>query len=247
MLDILQPNYWFAAHLHVKFPAVIDHKTTNRRTKFLALDKCLPKRDFLQILEFPSARGNRILCYDEEWLAIVRSTYKFLSTEDKSVTMPSLNSQGIRYDYRPTEDEIQWIKKRMNETKNGFEIPENFVPTVNPYAPTQAPSEHKIYYITNPQTSNYLLRMSLPDKFADKFATSSSSTWSSTLIPSLFSSNSTTSQTTTMVSGKSGDSDSSSSSSSHHWRKKESSQKSSVPFSTPISNSISNPEEISLS
>ena len=65
----LRPSYWFSAHYHVKFPALIhhsksmsEHTVTAREgesekvgqqqeghTKFLALDKCLPRREYLQV------------------------------------------------------------------------------------------------------------------------------------------------------------------------------------------------------
>jgi lariat debranching enzyme len=41
LLRELQPDYWFAAHMHVKFPALVAH-SGGRATRFLALDKCLP-------------------------------------------------------------------------------------------------------------------------------------------------------------------------------------------------------------
>ncbi|TYJ44668.1 hypothetical protein E1A91_A03G241600v1 [Gossypium mustelinum] len=60
LLEKLRPSYWFSAHLHCKFTALVEHEEGGRVTKFLALDKCLPGRKFLQVQ------------YDEEWLAITR-------------------------------------------------------------------------------------------------------------------------------------------------------------------------------
>ena len=47
LLEKLKPSYWFSAHLHAKFSALYSHDKGH--TKFLALDKCLPKRRFLQV------------------------------------------------------------------------------------------------------------------------------------------------------------------------------------------------------
>ena len=65
LMHILQPSYWFSAHLHVcamvgsvigliafrqvKFPALVKHDRSERSTRFLALDKCLPHRDYMQV------------------------------------------------------------------------------------------------------------------------------------------------------------------------------------------------------
>ncbi|XP_078430470.1 debranching enzyme 1 isoform X2 [Wolffia australiana] len=76
LLNKLKPPYWFSAHLHCKFPAVIQHGEDGLVTKFLALDKCLPRRQFLQILDIGSDPGPHELLFDEEWLAI---THQFHS------------------------------------------------------------------------------------------------------------------------------------------------------------------------
>jgi lariat debranching enzyme len=84
VLRALKPAYWFSAHLHVKFAAIVDHSSDGsgeQTTKFLALDKCLPRRDYLQILEFPDVpESEKKLSYDPEWLAILKESLKYYST-----------------------------------------------------------------------------------------------------------------------------------------------------------------------
>ena len=46
VMEKLQPNYWFAAHIHVKFAAIYD------KTKFLSLDKPIREEDFVQIIPY---------------------------------------------------------------------------------------------------------------------------------------------------------------------------------------------------
>ncbi|CAD7947338.1 unnamed protein product [Amoebophrya sp. A25] len=50
VLDAVQPRFWFAAHHHVKFASLMKHESGGI-TRFLSLDKCLPGREFLQVLE----------------------------------------------------------------------------------------------------------------------------------------------------------------------------------------------------
>mmetsp|Transcript_13615 Transcript_13615/g.24422 ORF Transcript_13615/g.24422 Transcript_13615/m.24422 type:complete len:404 (+) Transcript_13615:91-1302(+) len=62
----LRPAYWFSAHLHVKYSAIIPHDQAKQRTgsngsettRFLALDKAQPRRHFLQLLSIESSRNS---------------------------------------------------------------------------------------------------------------------------------------------------------------------------------------------
>ncbi|KAK8282019.1 hypothetical protein V6Z12_D08G000100 [Gossypium hirsutum] len=90
LLKKLRPSYWFSAHLHCKFTALVEHEEGGRVTKFLALNKCLPGRKFLQVQ------------YDEEWLAITRKLNCL------SFDLPMRTKLDM-------QDCCQWVKSRMED------------------------------------------------------------------------------------------------------------------------------------
>ncbi|KAI8904460.1 Metallo-dependent phosphatase-like protein [Gorgonomyces haynaldii] len=79
LLDKLQPKYWFSAHLHCKFPALVKHQ--ERETRFLALDKCMPNKDFLQILDVDCESNGKGFQLDPEWLSILKTTNPHFSRQ----------------------------------------------------------------------------------------------------------------------------------------------------------------------
>lgn len=90
-MNHLKPDYWFAAHLHCKFAAFVPHSDT-QVTKFLALDKCLPKRRFLQVIDIPHDTSLNVeLQYDLEWLTILFLTNHLLNVKNTATYMPGPN------------------------------------------------------------------------------------------------------------------------------------------------------------
>ncbi|KAF8864869.1 putative lariat debranching enzyme [Acephala macrosclerotiorum] len=115
----------------------------NKTVRFLALDKCLPGRKFLQLLEVkphsepesstqptPTTRTKAKFEYDPEWLAITRVFAPDIILGKKNAKTP--DNRGEAY-YRPRiEKELEWINE--NVVKPGkLEIPENFVLTAPPF------------------------------------------------------------------------------------------------------------------
>ncbi|KAF2198597.1 DBR1-domain-containing protein [Delitschia confertaspora ATCC 74209] len=109
------------------FPADI----TNKTTRFLALDKCMPNRHFLQLLEIEPLHPAEFqrpvgLEYDKEWLAITRAFANDLQVGDPHAEVPA--DKGDAY-YRPLiEKEMEWVENNLVQTGK-MAIPEDFQQT----------------------------------------------------------------------------------------------------------------------
>ena len=129
ILHTLKPAHWFAAHLHVKFAAVVRHPsngTCDHHTKFLALDKPIPGRDFMQIFEIPTTE-DATLKYDAEWLPILCTFHAQLNLHRRPLPVPQVDAEcerSLACNLTRTHEILQ---------KNGKEIPLNFVPTAPVY------------------------------------------------------------------------------------------------------------------
>ncbi|EAW16266.1 RNA lariat debranching enzyme [Aspergillus fischeri NRRL 181] len=144
---------------------------TNKTTRFLALDKCEPKRHFLELLEIPivseqnGSQRARPFCleYDKEWLAITRVFADDLQLGDPAVQMQPDRGQAF---YKPLIEEAeQWVEE--NVVKAGkMMVPDNFTPTAPFFDPAvpittdELPPE-----FTNPQTAQFCELIGIENKF----------------------------------------------------------------------------------
>ncbi|GAQ88917.1 hypothetical protein KFL_004690090 [Klebsormidium nitens] len=151
LLHALQPTYWFAAHLHCKFAALVPHKN-GQSTRFLALDKPLPNHRFLQIIDVET-KGPLRFEYDPEWLAITRSydAHLPLSKAPFRPPRPPLDLTASR----------KWVERTL-ETR-GRTVPLNFEVT----APVHDPLNRSRHFgpaghLRNPQTEAFLRMLELP-------------------------------------------------------------------------------------
>lgn len=160
----------------------MEHPTeiVNKETSFLALDKCLPNRHFLQLLSVPtdaasttanldSARPLK-LEYDREWLSIARA---FASTEppafgDPNARVPPAKSQA---EYRDLITEHRaWIDSHLSESD--MVIPENFevIAPVYDGGHFQDAKYQQVREYPNPQTARFweLLQIDNPLEISEE-------------------------------------------------------------------------------
>lgn len=169
LLQTLRPPWWFAAHMHVRFKAVVEHPpppiltvdnpeeiaidfdddlevtpiprsnpdeimlddeevdvvappplpppTQAQTTTFLALDKCLPKRKFLEVVDIDTPEllipgQEPVFTYDLEWLAINRAFASWFSQTKHQRSFPGEGDAR-----KMVAKEMEWVKKNIGDKK----------------------------------------------------------------------------------------------------------------------------------
>ncbi|RMZ57531.1 hypothetical protein APUTEX25_001731 [Auxenochlorella protothecoides] len=193
LLHHLRPAYWFSAHLHTKFAALVRHaaepeqevpqkhppkgsspgtlkpRSSNAAprvrgrhpaTRFLSLDKCLPRRQFLQVLDFPEASGAHEFTYDAEWAAVLRATHELQNLAPAPTALP----RGPPAPVTPAEVASAEAALRAASPTGDLAVPTNFVATAPAHDPGRPGQRGRMPRAAprNPQTLEYLRRLGLP-------------------------------------------------------------------------------------
>eukprot|EP00760_Papus_ankaliazontas_P004524 PhM_4_TR11936/c0_g1_i1/m.75886/K18328/DBR1; lariat debranching enzyme len=159
LLGHAQPRYWFAGHLHAKFAAIVPHADTGVETRFLALDKPIPRRHFLQIMKIEPRGGSGDhtrpstlrLEYDPEWLAVVRLTH---------VVLPNAPFRSLGIHKADVLREMEWVSNNISREK--MFVPYNFEAEVPAGTVTSQRSSERFLSCDNPQTRAFLELLQLP-------------------------------------------------------------------------------------
>lgn len=149
--DETQPDLNAEVSSAVTTPPLTGAQEQSRYTHFLALDKCLPKRDFLQILSIPLPSTSDAFSYDPEWLAVTRALNPYLNSQ------PSVLASEEFQASLPARiaEERKWVEENI-VAKGKLLVPDNFATTAPIHTGNPKAYEDRLpESFVNPQTTAF--------------------------------------------------------------------------------------------
>lgn len=143
---------------------------TDQMTRFLSLDKCLPKRRHIQILHVEPSMTTRSAAenqnkpwieYDLQWLSVLSRTHEWTQRTRSPVNFANENVSVTKEQMQRLEESLKATRKGGSDD-NPLSMPLNFSMTVHPFDPSSprqsfnAPSQ-----FGNPQTDEFLSMLGL--------------------------------------------------------------------------------------
>lgn len=137
-----------------------DPKVPDRPTRFLALDKCLPRRQFLKVIELETTDDDQDieeepkLEYDPEWLAILRLCHSYMPLTEESF-YPPIQTTGTMeslklplFSNQVLDQEINWVSQNVFKNGSRLVVPSNFM-AMAPVPPPGTPDSANFGLVNN--------------------------------------------------------------------------------------------------
>lgn len=162
ILQHLRPRFWFAAHLHVRFDATVQHLSNGSGcpTRFLALDKVQAGKSYLEVIDIEPCtggdEGSLKLQYDPTWLSILKHTDKQIDVGSRS----PVNYPGLSHS---VQDELCDVMQRF---RNNFDVPSNFCmcdPVIYSSDGLKDCDPDRTQNFQNPQTREFCSKLGIAD------------------------------------------------------------------------------------